>query len=672
MLRGSVNNTTNVIPTDSNFKQVSLLLHGDGTNGAQNNTFLDSSTNNFTVTRNGNTTQGTNTPFSQNAGYWSNYNPANSTYLTATGSAIDFGTGDFTVEAWIYPTTMQTFNFPIASTGSNNYFGFASTGYLTCYATSAGSDKYQTSGTAVTVNQWNHIAFTRSSGTLYFFVNGSLVGTFASWTYSISSTTAATIGASTTYASYGFIGYMSNVRLVKGTAVYTSAFTPSTTPLTAITNTSLLTCQSSYFKDNSSNNFTLTATGTPSVQPFSPYAPTSAYSTSVNGGSMQFNTDVTDYLYIASGFGVGTNSFTVECWFYFQSSVVFTGGVGIFSSAPAAAFTAAPSLYIGVTSPTTLYISRGGTNGSQTISQTINKTCWNHIAYVKNGSTATIYVNGISVYSATDSINYTDANMLINGFYSSAGTFQTIISNFRVVNGTAVYTANFTPPTAPLTSITNTSLLLSGNNAGIYDNAIKNNLETVGNAQVSTSVVKYGTGSMKFNGTTDYLSIPFTPQYTFGTGNWTVECWIYINSLSASQEVMQVNQAGSTSYANVRVTIATNGSLQLFCSTTGGSWINSSSTPSSTVTTGAWYHLAAVRNGSAFNLYINGTSQLNYSSAVTLQDAGGATWIGAIQYPSTGSVYAPFNGYIDDLRVTKGVARYTANFTAPTAAFPNQ
>ena len=122
----------------------------------------------------------------------------------------------------------------------------------------------------------------------------------------------------------------------------------------------------------------------------------------------------------------------------------------------------------------------------------------------------------------------------------------------------------------------------------------------------------------------------------------------------------------------MRVLIETNGSLQLLCSSTGSSWISLSITPSSIVTTGAWYHLAAVRNGSAFNLYINGTSQQNYSSAVTLQDSGGATWIGALQYPSTGAIYNPFNGYLDDFRVTKGVARYTANFTPPTAAFPNQ
>ena len=82
-------NNPYAIPRDPFFNAVSLLLHGDGTNGAQNNTFLDSSTNNFTVTRNGNTTQGTNTPFSQADGYWSNYIGGTLGFSVAGSSALN-------------------------------------------------------------------------------------------------------------------------------------------------------------------------------------------------------------------------------------------------------------------------------------------------------------------------------------------------------------------------------------------------------------------------------------------------------------------------------------------------------------------------------------------------------------------------------------------------------
>jgi len=85
---------------DPYFEYVSMLLPGNGTNGAQNNTFLDSSTNNFTITRNGNTTQGTFSPYGSN---WSYFSAANGNYLTVPqNTAFAFGTGDFTIEAWVF------------------------------------------------------------------------------------------------------------------------------------------------------------------------------------------------------------------------------------------------------------------------------------------------------------------------------------------------------------------------------------------------------------------------------------------------------------------------------------------------------------------------------------------------------------------------------------------
>jgi hypothetical protein len=115
------------------------------------------------------------------------------------------------------------------------------------------------------------------------------------------------------------------------------------------------------------------------------------------------------------------------------------------------------------------------------------------------------------------------------------------ISDIRVVKGTAVYTTTFTPPTAPLNAITNTSYLLKFTNAGIYDHAMLNDLETVGNAQVSTSVVKYGTGSMYFDGAGDYLSRPASSLYALGTGDFTIEAWVYANTTITNNEDCREN-----------------------------------------------------------------------------------------------------------------------------------
>ena len=667
MLRASVNNTTNPTNSDANFKQVSLLLHGDGTNGAQNNTFLDSSTNNFTVTRNGNTTQGTNTPFSQSAGYWSNYfngYPYSiggaAQYIETPASANFTLNADFTIDMWInngsgnslqnmFVLGEYTDGIMIRITTGDSIYINGGFGYV--------NNLYQYANTG----QWMHLAFSRTGSTLKIFVNGTqnYTGTFTSTLNSTGASVRVGAGKSNGGA---FTGYVSNLRIIKGTGLYSSNFTPSTTPLTAVTNTQLLTCQSNYFKDNSSNNFTLTVTGTPSVQPFSPFAPTSAYSTSVNGGSMYFD-GTTNALTLpsSSAYSFGTGDYTIEGWINLTSATQYYPimfGIGTANNSVSQVI----SITFGDSG--NLYRIGLGLNGIITyfnngITQANFLNTWNHIAVVRNSGTINLYVNGVSVYSVANSTNLSSSYQVYVGSWASF-YFGGYISNLRVVNGTALYTTTFTPPTAPLTAITNTSLLLSGTNAGIYDNAIKNDLETVGSAQVSTSVVKYGTGSMKFNGTGDQLLIPFTPQYIYGTSNWTVEFWVNLTTLAAAG-ICFLNDFNNGGYGSIRIDVNADGSMYLLCGYASPGWINTSTTATGLITTGTWYHIAAVRNGSVFTLYINGTSQLTYTSAVALYNAGLRSSI------SNGT-----NGYIDDLRITNGVARYTANFTPPTQAFPNQ
>ena len=107
------------VPVDPFFYSVTSLLHGDGTNGGQNNTFLDSSTNNFTITRNGNTTQGAFSPFSQTG--WSNYFDGTGDYLTvADNTALDMGSSNFTIEGWYYPLGSASVSTAIFSKRANS------------------------------------------------------------------------------------------------------------------------------------------------------------------------------------------------------------------------------------------------------------------------------------------------------------------------------------------------------------------------------------------------------------------------------------------------------------------------------------------------------------------------------------------------------------------------
>jgi hypothetical protein len=116
---------------------------------------------------------------------------------------------------------------------------------------------------------------TAASTTVKFFVDGVLTDTFTSQNFTTQTAyyTAPHIGGNHSMYVSPWTGYISNLRVVNGTAVYTSTFTPSTTPLTAISGTSILTCQSSTIIDKSTNNFTITRNGDVIVREIHPFAP---------------------------------------------------------------------------------------------------------------------------------------------------------------------------------------------------------------------------------------------------------------------------------------------------------------------------------------------------------------------------------------------------------------
>ena len=265
---------------DPYYENVTLNLHGNAGTVLPFNT--DASTNNFQVTQVGDTRPSNYTPFIAN-GYWSNYFDGSGDYLSiADANALDFA-GDFTVEAWVFvPTTSGSARTIIHKADTNVGYALVliSAGNIEVQCTSL-----QFNSTSILpLNQWNHVAMVRNgSGTnnVKFYLNGVLDGQGTNTTDTASSVTLG-IGAVARSGAAGvnpLNGYISNVRTV-ASAVYTSAFTPSTIPLTAITNTSLLTCQSNRFVDNSTNNFTVTRNGDTAVNPYQPFtAPTgtSAY-----------------------------------------------------------------------------------------------------------------------------------------------------------------------------------------------------------------------------------------------------------------------------------------------------------------------------------------------------------------------------------------------------------
>ena len=656
------------VATDPNFENVTLLLHGDGTNGGQNNTFVDGSTNNFTITRNGNTTQGTFSPYGDN---WANFFDGTGDYLTApAGSSFAYGTGDFTVEGWFYATAepVQYGSTLFSQTASGNNYFYLALGDDTANNPPARKIKFTFASTNVlsgsttyNLHSWNHFALVRSSGSATVYLNG-VGGTAVACTTDFNNTTfVPTIGRYTHTNANLYTGYLSNFRVLKGTAQYTANFTPPSAPLTAITNTSLLTCQSNRFRDTSTNNFTITRNGDVSVQRFSPFSPTAAYAAGTIGGSGYFD-GTGDYLTssVSNNIVPTTGDFTAECWFYATAST--SGEMFSFrtnGSSFAALRCRRTSTYLDLLISTTG--SAWAINDS--FLGTVPQNAWNHIAVVRDGGTFRLFVNGTSVHTST-AISSGTALMsgTTNNFIGCTSTGSPLnfvtgyLADCRVVQS-AVYTANFTPTTAPLTAITNTSLLLNFTNAAILDNAMMAVPETVGNAQIDTTTKKYGTGSMEFDGTGDWLLVPDSPDQRLGTGNFTIECWLYLSATGTARGI--VGKGTSTT----GWLFSTNTSNAVVF-TYGTSTITSTGTVSGTT----WYHIAVVREGTGSNqtkIYIGGTNDGTGTVSTDFTQTN-AAYVGANR---TGG--DPMNGYIDDLRITKGVARYTATFTPPTAAFPD-
>ena len=682
-------------PVDPYFANTVLLLHGNATNNSQNNTFLDSSANVLTITRNGNSTQGTFSPYGSN---WSTYfsgsdsihTPASS-ITTLVGTAGLNTSSVITIECWVFHT-LRSLSAIIIGDGVvggpanlNWSFGINSSGKPEVYWWTGGENQ-ATCTNVVPLNTWTHLAVVINAGNIKIFINGvQETLTTSTFTNPSDGTNGYLIMGKwyTGGTSYGHYGYVSNLRIVKS-ALYSATFNPGTAPLTAIANTSLLVFQNNRIKDNSTNNFTLTSTGTPTVQRFSPFSQGASYSTSTIGGSAYFD-GTGDYLQLASNesFNPSTGPFTFELWVY---PLATTDSAGIFT---AVTFASDSRYVIQYYSTTGFGIARGsGWIAYTSVVPTINS--WSHLAISRDTSNNfRIFLNGVAQTlnggagtTINDSGGFLATAMKI-GHWSNY--FNGYMSDIRLTKGTAVYTGNFTPPTAPLLtsgsssiysstanvnttfSSSNTSLLMKFNNAGVIDNAMMNNLETIGDVKISTTQSKFGGSSMFFDGTGDYLFSPGSVQfqnYNFGTSDFTIECWLYQIAFSADMVIVASFSTWASSVNFYFGTRAGSPNILIF---RGGDSIPITLNGNTGITTNTWTHVAVSRASGVTRMFVGGVVQTaTHTGSVNISNTVNTMGIGAAN-DGTESM----NGYLDDFRITKGYARYTATFTPPTGEFEN-
>ena len=680
--------TPTLIVQDPSFSYVPLLLETTSTNGQQNNTFLDSSTNNFTITRNGTPTQGSITPYWPN-GQWSNYFSSGN-YASTSSAPITSTTSTFTIECWVFPTAASvTPNGTPAvvgdmtGTSAANYFAFGLTsGNLVQLYWTDGVAKFATGNTTIALNTWTHIAVSVNSNAISLYVNGNqqtITGT-STLTNRSSTNNIFTIGQWNSINYY--TGYVSNLSVLNAVAKYSTGFTPATSPLSPSTaNQTLLTCYSNRFIDanTATAEKTITVVGTVTVQAFQPFSPAAAYTPATYAGSVLLPTS-SDYLTIAADatFTLGTANHTVEFWAY-QTSY------NAFSTFWAYAGTTANQntdsyLISNGSSGSNLLVGAGGSWGVNIAFTQQKLNAWHHYAITRSGSSWALFIDGTRAGTATyaGSVGAQTQPMAIGRASGTSDTLQGYISNLRISKGVAVYDPAQTTifvPTVPLTTTTGGStppsgaqciLLVNGANAGIYDAAAQNVITTVGNAQVSSTITpQWGTTSMKFDGASDYLTMPANPTVTFGSGNFTIEFWQYYNSLTGYQTISSQGYVPSVSGGWLIQTGNGDGKINFYYQAPTGTLVAAET--GTTVTTGVWYYIAIVKSGSTTTIYRNGTNvgsgsdTRNYSLNSELSIGGGS---------STGFNNFWFNGYIQDFRITKGVARTIT--ASPTAPFPVQ
>ena len=221
------------------------------------------------------------------------------------------------------------------------------------------------------------------------------------------------------------------------------------------------------------------------------------------------------------------------------------------------------------------------------------------------------------------------------------------------------------------TNINEVSLLLHGDGANgsttITDSSLTPKTVTaVGNAQISTAQSKFGGASIAFDGTGDYLTASSNAGFAFGTGDFTIEAWVRPTTLSSASD-----------FAFVFDTRATAGSGNLGASVgftqTTGVWMffeqsaNILTNTSSSAVANQWQHIALSRAGTSWRFFVDGTQVGTWTNGSGLGTSQ-PLLIGTARDNPGNTRNLP--GYIDDLRITKG-ERYTANFTPPTAAFPD-
>ena len=300
---------------------------------------------------------------------------------------------------------------------------------------------------------------------------------------------------------------------------------------------------------------------------------------------------------------------------------------------------------------------------------------WYHVACVKNGSNGKIYLNGIEDSSTSgwsQACTNSTRDIVLGGNadgWSSYGIDGQVM-DVRFSIGKALYTSTFSPPTEPLTT---TSQGASGHvkflgaqsstiTAATYiDNGDASDTATTeGNPVSSTEDPFEGDHSVDFDGD-DYLTIADSTDFDLTTGDFTIECWYYPRTNNAWVGLIGKWPNGNYHANNSWVLEPVGNTLSFYYCSTNGNLYNANA--SGSVQTNQWQHCAVTKSGNTINVWLNGTKGSDHTIVGDMQNSSSNTTIGGY---IAGGGWA--DGLISNIRLTKGQALYTSNFTPSTSA----
>lgn len=603
------------------------------------------------------------------------FNGSTSNYLTLPNNVNlnNFGTGDFTIECWVYFNNIATEQTILSccttwSTSQAYLLEIRSDATLRFYGGDSAAIAIISSASVVVANTWYHVAVSRVSGTTNLYLNGTSVGN-STTSATISNSSSPTIGIQKDSGAGGGVanplnGYIDEVRITKGTAQYTANFTPSSTAFTSGSESLLLHFETdaviNSFIDSSTNGLTVTTTGAARASTFqSKFGLMSLY---LDGNG--------SYLSIASNsqFAFGTNDFTLEGWIYLNA---LSNTSTIFDFRPVGTVQGTYPLVNISTNGAINYVANYGNSPNVSLSSsagTITIGSWFHVALCKSSGTTTIYVNGTSVASASDTVNYTQS-LCSFGHSNYTGYTEELngyIDEARITKGTAQYTSNFTPSSTAFTS-SGASVLLHFES--FVDTGSSNLIPTATGVPVySNTWTKFGTSSLYLNGSSG-LNLTANSAF-FGTqaSNYTLSMWIYptaISNTAGTHDVLFYVASSTVWRINLSIT-----QQKLMCYF--GGTTSYTLTGSTTLSTSTAYLVTVERYGNALFLYLNGNLE-----AAKYDTTGWSGWSGSAAAnighsnggTQGGGTNQPYTGYIDELAISSYARFRGIPFTSATDAF---